>query len=60
MLFTESILGHLHEIEVTPEGVVGTLLSMGKFVVSFVLPLVIVSFLMSFIAEGFRPISSDT
>ena len=36
MLFTESILGHLHEIEVTPEGVVGTLLSMGKFVVSFV------------------------
>jgi len=54
MLFTESILGHLHEIEVTPEGVVGTLLSMGKFVVSFVLPLVIVSFLMSFIAEGLQ------
>ena len=35
MLFTESILGHLHEIEVTREGVVSTLLSMGKFVVSF-------------------------
>ena len=55
MLFTESILGHLHEIEVTRDGVVSTLLSMGKFVVAFVMPLVIVSFLMSFIAEGFKP-----
>lgn len=54
MLFTESILGHLHEIEINREGVVVTLLGLGRFVVTFVLPLVVVSFLMALLAEGLQ------
>jgi flagellar biosynthesis protein FlhB len=53
-VFTRNILGHLHEIEVNPEGIVRTLLTFGQFVVSFVLPLVIVSFIMALLAEGLQ------
>ena len=53
MLFTESILGHLHEIEVTPEGV-GDPLVHGQICCQLCFALVIVSFLMSFIAEGLQ------
>ena len=53
-VFTTHILGHLHEIEVTPDGIVGTLLSFGKFIVTFILPLVVASFFMGFLAEGLQ------
>lgn len=53
-LFTTDVLGRLHEIEVNREGALRTVLSMGKFLVEFILPLAVVSFLASFIAEGLQ------
>jgi flagellar biosynthetic protein FlhB len=53
-VFTSEILGSLHEIEVTTEGYMRTLLTMGLFLVNFVLPLAVVSFLASFLAEGLQ------
>tara|TARA_Y100000588_G_scaffold282965_1_gene300307 strand:+ start:420 stop:1526 length:1107 start_codon:yes stop_codon:yes gene_type:complete len=54
VVFTRSILGHLHEIEIGLDGIVQTLLAMGKFVVFFMMPLVLVSFIVSFLAEGLQ------
>ncbi len=53
-LFTKSILGRLHEIEVTRDGTMRTLLTMGQFLINFILPLAIISFLASLIAEGMQ------
>ena len=53
-VFAENILGRLHTIEVTREGALRTLFSMGKFLVDFILPLAVISFLASLMAEGLQ------
>ena len=54
MEFATNIFGRLHEIELTREGYMRILLALGKFMVMFVLPLCVMSFIVSLIAEGLQ------
>ncbi len=54
MEFTTSVMGRLHETRITEEGFLRVLLYFGKFMVMFVLPLAVLSFFVSFLAEGLQ------